>query len=107
MIEFHSLFHSFCNTGTQINAVQGKAVHFDVNIFEQHELHSALHFVLPFALHYTTLQSYIQKRIKSADFAFQCKKSAEKVRKFSRPNFMAKVRKSSKLQEFGVKGHFC
>ena len=41
-----------------------------------------------------TTQPYIQKVKMYADFAFQSKKSAEKVRKFSRQNFATKVRKS-------------
>ena len=47
--------------------------------------------------YYHRVCAYIQKRITSADSAFQYKKkSAEKVRKFSRQNFATKVRKSSK-----------
>ena len=38
------------------------------------------------------LEAYIQKVKLSADLVFQSKKSAEKVRKFSRQNFVSKVR---------------
>ena len=51
VIEFHSLFHS-C---TQINAVQGKAVHFASRIF-LNGAHAAFCISLHFVLHYTPLQ---------------------------------------------------
>ena len=60
-------------------------------------------------LYYTAPQltlsahSYIQKRIKSADSAFQSKKKCWK----SAQILTTKVLKSSKLQEFDVKGYFC